>query len=75
MVWSDWDNIYRLPYEYRKHHLQSVDSKIIQHLLHDTTEYSIHKFVRHTKILDQSRNQHIGDYIPELWKLIKSKYN
>jgi sulfatase maturation enzyme AslB (radical SAM superfamily) len=75
MVWSDWDNIYQLPYEYRKHHLQSVDSKIIQHLLHDTTEYSIHKFVRHTKILDQSRNQHIGDYIPELWKLIKSKYN
>jgi sulfatase maturation enzyme AslB (radical SAM superfamily) len=75
MVWSNWDNIYVLPYEYRKQHMGSIDDNIIQHILHDTTEHSIHKFIRHTKILDQSRNQHIKDYIPQLWKLIKSEYN
>jgi len=75
MVWSHWDNIYMLPYEYRKQHMGSLNDNMIQHILRNTTEHSIHKFIRHTKILDQSRNQHIREYIPELWTLIKSEYN
>ncbi len=75
MVWSSWDNIYMLPYEYRKQHMGSLNDNIIQHILRNTTEHRIHRFVRNTKILDQSRNQHISDYIPELWQLIKSEYN
>jgi len=74
MVWSNWDNIYVLPYEYRKKYLEDINSNITNDILQDTKQDSIIKFVRHTKILDKSRKQHIKNYIPELWEVISKDY-
>ena len=74
MVWSEWDNIYVLPYEYRKRHLEDINLNITNDILQNTKQDSIIKFVKHTKILDKSRKQHIKDYIPELWEVISKDY-
>lgn len=70
-----WDSIYVLPKFYRDIYLQQINTNITNHLLHVDTKYSIIDFIRNTKILDNSRNQHIKDYIPEVWDLIKEDYD
>ena len=41
----------------------------------DKEEYPLIELARRTKLLDIARNQHIKDYIPELWELIEKDYN
>ena len=74
MVWSPWDNIYVLPYEYRKKYLEDINLNITNDILQDTKQDSIINFVRNTKIIDKSRKQHIKNYIPELWEVISEDY-
>lgn len=70
-----WDSIYVLPKIYRDRYLKQINTNITNHLLHVDTEYSIIDFIRNTKILDNSRNQHIKDYIQEVWYLIQEDYD
>lgn len=73
-----WDNISVLPEEYIKHHLSGIEHNAIKHVLTNSSKRNIieyDRFIKHTKILDNSRNQHIKDYIPEIWELIKEDYN
>lgn len=48
---------------------------VIDRLLADDREFGLAHLVRNTKILDKVRKQHIKDYIPELWEIIKEEYN
>ena len=70
-----WDSIYVLPKSYRDSYLEHINTNITDYLLHVDTKYSIIDFIRNTKILDKTRNQHIKDYIPEIWELIKEDYD
>lgn len=47
----------------------------IDRILADDREFGMAHLARNTKILDKVRKQHIKDYIPELWKIIKEEYN
>jgi hypothetical protein len=47
----------------------------IDRILADDREFGLAHLARNTKILDKIRKQHIKDYIPELWKIIKEEYN
>jgi MoaA/NifB/PqqE/SkfB family radical SAM enzyme len=47
----------------------------IDRILEDNREYPLHSLVRNTKRFDKVRDQHIKDYIPEVWEIIKEKYN
>lgn len=74
----EWDNIYLLPVEYREKYLKDIDLNIAQHILTQSDRCDTiqkNKFIRHTKILDESRKHHIKDYLPELWELIEEEYN
>jgi len=71
----EWDSVYVLPREYREKYLSDININSTNHILKKDTQYSIINFIRHTKILDQSRNHHIKDYLPELWELIEEEYN
>lgn len=48
---------------------------VLKRLWNDERELPVVELARHTKILDISRNQHIKDYIPEVWEIIKEDYN
>ena len=37
-------------------------------------EFSYNQLIRQTVVFDNTRNQHIRDYIPELWEVIKNDY-
>ena len=71
----EWDSVFVLPIDYRIRYLKEINTNITNHLLHNDTKYSIIDFIRHTKILDKTRKQHIKDYIPEVWELIQEDYN
>ena len=47
----------------------------IDRLLTDNREFGLTHLARNTKILDKVRHQHIKDYIPELWEIMKEEYN
>ena len=47
----------------------------IDRILADDREFGMAHLARNTKILDKVRKQHMKDYIPELWKIIKEEYN
>ena len=70
-----WDSVLALPKSYRDAYLKNINTNITNNLLHNSKECSIIEFIRHTKILDNNRNQHIKDYIPEIWELIKEDYD
>ena len=71
----EWDSVFVLPHKYREKHLGDINLNSTNHILKNDKQYSIIDFIRHTKILDQSRNHHIKDYLPELWELIEEEYN
>lgn len=71
----EWDSVYVLPKEYRQKYLKDININATNHILKNDSEYSIINFIRNTKILDMSRNQHIKDYIPELWEIIQEDYD
>jgi len=70
-----WDSVLALPKSYRDAYLKNINTNITNNLLHNSKECSIIEFIRHTKILDNNRNQHIKNYIPEIWELIKEDYD
>jgi len=46
------------------------------HLMYnDTEEYDTKELANATKMFDKSRGQHIKDYIPEIWNIIKEDYD
>jgi sulfatase maturation enzyme AslB (radical SAM superfamily) len=47
----------------------------IDRILEDDREYSLKYLTRNTKRFDTARRQHIKDYIPEVWEIIKDEYN
>lgn len=47
----------------------------LEYILNDNEEYDIMDFAEATFRLDWSRQQHIKDYIPELWELLEPYYN
>jgi hypothetical protein len=47
----------------------------IDRILTDDREFGLAHLARNTKILDNVRKQHIKDYIPEIWEIIKEEYN
>jgi MoaA/NifB/PqqE/SkfB family radical SAM enzyme len=47
----------------------------IDTILTDDREFGLAHLARNTKILDKIRKQHIKDYIPEIWEIIKEEYN
>ena len=44
-------------------------------MYNDDEEYDLKNFVKSTKLFDKSRNQHIKNYIPEVWEIIKGDYD
>ena len=76
-----------LPIEYRKKHFSkaldffyrsSLDNdqrKQLEHYYYDSNvNPGIHRLGEMTKNLDESRNQHIRDYLPELWEVLEPFY-
>ena len=47
----------------------------LEFILNDNEEYDMTKFADITFRLDQSRGQHVKDYIPELWTVLEPYYN
>ena len=48
---------------------------IVDRLLKDDREYGLGELARKTKLLDEARDEHVKDFIPELWDIIKEEYN
>ena len=61
--------------ELNRTHMKKKVIPVLERLYYDDRELSPVGIARHTKILDKSRNQHIKDYIPEVWDFIKEEYN
>lgn len=47
---------------------------VLERIYESDIEYNIEQLAKHTKIIDTARNQHIKDYIPEIWEIIKDVY-
>jgi organic radical activating enzyme len=47
----------------------------LERIYEDNDVYDPMHLARHTKIIDTVRNQHIKDYVPEVWDFIKEEYN
>jgi len=47
----------------------------INRILEDDREYSLYLLAMNTKRFDKARRQHIKDFIPEIWEIIKEEYN
>ena len=61
--------------ELNRTHIKKKVVPVLERLYYDDRELSPVGIARHTKILDKSRNQHIKDYIPEVWDFIKEEYD
>ena len=48
---------------------------VIDRILEDDREYSLYPLAMNTKRFDKARQQHIKDYIPEIWEIIKKDYS
>ena len=55
-------------------HYNETVVPVLEDALNDTTTYDMFKFVDATKRFDKVRNQHIKDYIPYVWDIIKNDY-
>ena len=56
---------------------EHVDSNIIgtlHRIRANTTQYSMNPLIESSKRFDVVRNQHIKDYIPELWNIMDQTY-
>lgn len=47
----------------------------LERIYEDNDVYDPMHLALHTKIIDTVRNQHIKDYVPEVWDFIKEEYN
>lgn len=47
---------------------------VLERIYESDTEYNINQLAQHTRIIDSARSQHIKDYVPELWEIIKDVY-
>ena len=56
-------------------HIKKKVIPVLERLYYDDREFPIADLAHRTKIVDKSRNQHIKDYIPEVWDFIKEEYD
>jgi len=56
-----------------KHQLSNIISTI-DRILEDDREYPVKNLAEMTWNFDTVRNQHIKDFIPEVWKIVKEEY-
>ena len=86
LVGPDWCSVLCIPKNIRDKELlrlrkilskQTANNIIptIDRILEDDREYGLTKLARYTKILDKNRKQHIKDFIPEIWELIREEYD
>lgn len=62
-------------YAHSDSHVTKKVKSRLEFILNDDEEYDIMDFAEATFRLDWSRQQHIKDYIPELWELLEPYYN
>lgn len=84
----EWLSIRNIPLDIRLSYIQQLIDKykkegsiytervlpVLHNLMDDRIQYRGSDFIRNTKRLDTVRNQHIKDYIPEIYKIIKDRY-
>jgi hypothetical protein len=85
----EWASIRCIPLNIRKPYLEYLITTFetwndryskrvlpaLRHVLSDETEYHPKHFARATKRFDIARNQHIKDYIPQIWDIIQKDYD
>lgn len=86
----EWDSIRSIPYEIRNKEFKRVLDDLsnlkyknnleriipaVEQAMADKEEYNPVHLARATKRFDIVRNQHIKDYIPEVYEIIKKDYN
>lgn len=85
----EWDSIRSIPWSIRKPYLEYLINTFetwkdnyservlppLRHALSDDAEYHPKHLARATKRFDKVRNQHIKDYIPQVWDIIKKDYD
>jgi hypothetical protein len=59
--------------EWITHPLSNIISTI-DRILEDDREYPVKNLAEMTWKFDTARNQHIKDFIPEVWKIVKEEY-
>jgi len=86
LVGPDWCSVLCIPKDIRDKELlrlrkilakQTANNIIptIDRILEDDREYGLTQLARYTKILDKNRKQHIKDFIPEIWEIIREEYD
>lgn len=84
----EWLSIRNIPLDIRLPYIQKLIDKyekedtvytarvmpVLHNLMDDRIQYRGSDFIRNTKRLDIVRNQHIKDYIPEIYNIIKDRY-
>jgi MoaA/NifB/PqqE/SkfB family radical SAM enzyme len=60
--------------EWIKHSLSNI-IPTIDRILEDDREYPVKNLAEMTKKFDIARTQHIKDFIPEVWKIVKEEYD
>lgn len=55
-------------------HMKKKILPVLENLYYDDREFNLRAFAHYTKVIDTARNQHIKDYIPEIWEIIKDVY-
>ena len=85
----EWDSIRSIPLSIRKPYLEYLINTFetwndryskrvlpaLRHALSDDVEYHPKHLARATARFDKVRNQHIKDYVPKVWDIIKEDYN
>lgn len=85
----EWASIRSIPFKIRKPYLEYLITTFetwndryskrvlpaLRHALSDETEYHPKHLARATKRFDLARNQHIKDYVPQIWDIIQKDYN
>lgn len=85
----EWLSIRNIPLDIRQPYIEKLINRyekensvytervlpVLYNLLDDSVQYRGIDFVRNTKRLDTVRNQHIKDYIPEIYNIIKDRYD
>jgi len=85
----EWDSIRSIPLSVRKPYLEYLINTFetwndryskrvlpaLRHALSDDVEYHPKHLARATARFDKVRNQHIKDYVPQVWDIIKEDYN
>ena len=68
------DIMYKLKSSYSTSQWNLIDP-VLELIYNDKSETDPIHLARSTLLFDKSRNQHIKDYIPEIWEIIKEDYN